>query len=76
MKAIPFRLSVLNTIPKAFAAKLLNLEHMLASGYSLQSAQLLSSLAILHLRTLHHEAFSFRLHPGQRPFLKLEQAPQ
>jgi len=33
-------------------------------------------LAMLHLRTLHNIAFALRAHPGQLPFLKLEQAPQ
>jgi len=63
-------------MPKAFAAKLLNLGQSLTLGYSLQSAQLLIPAAILHLRTLHHFAFSLRVHPGQLPFLKLEQDPQ
>jgi len=63
-------------MPKAFAAKLLNLGQLLTFGYSLQSAQLLIPETTLHLRTLHHIAFSFRAHPGQLPFLKLEQDPQ
>lgn len=76
MQAIPFRLSVLNTIPKALAAKLLYFEQSLTIRYSLQSAQLRISLAILHFRTSHNLAFALRAHPGQLPFLKLEQAPQ
>ena len=66
--------SLRNTKAKNLLARLLYSRHSFTS--TSHSAQVWKPFSMQHLRILHHEAFSFSLHPGHFPIRYFLQAPQ
>jgi len=64
------------TKPMTFEILLLNFLHARGSTKSLHSAQEEYWCSLQHDLTLHHVAFSFSRHPGQRSFRYERHAPQ
>ena len=69
-------LSDLKIRANIFEKKLLNFLQSIGLENSVQSAQLAYPCSMQQERTLHQDAFSFSLQPGQEPDKYFLQAPQ